>query len=170
MLFGDRPWTAGVDRDSLKDARDGALQYRTKEIKHLQNHVVLAMHNELHCLKNVQTTDGQVLKLKERLEHETQKLKSHSDALAELQARFPLCTASWMLAAHVFAGQWAQPSLVLRGHHMMLAAACPIFCALLGGKVAALQTVPPRSWALLCSRCKWCLSVLMAYAAWMPQA
>ena len=78
---------AGADRDDLADARNAALAYRAKEIKHLQNYIVLCTDYELRCEATVHKAENQIAQLTERLEHEEAKLADHAATLTEVQVR-----------------------------------------------------------------------------------
>ena len=61
--------------------------YRELEIKELQARVKINALNQVKCDRNVEELDGQLVKLNEKLEHETEKLSGHGAALAELKVR-----------------------------------------------------------------------------------
>lgn len=78
----------------MEDARNAALAYRAKEIKHLENYIVICTASELRCDANVAKLDAQLAQLDERLEHEEGKLADHAAQLTEVQVCCsPLCSA-----------------------------------------------------------------------------
>jgi hypothetical protein len=78
---------AGVERDNLEDAKNEAMAYRVKEIKHLENLLVLCTRNQLACEANAEKAAAQQEALAERLEHEEAKLAKYAAELAEVEVR-----------------------------------------------------------------------------------
>ena len=76
-----------MERDNLEDAKNHAMQYRVKEIKHLENFIVICTRNELKCLENCEKAEAQLQQIQDRLDHEDTKLNKHEAALAEVQVR-----------------------------------------------------------------------------------
>jgi hypothetical protein len=66
------------------------MQYREKDIAHVENSVRLTLHNELRCLDNVEKTAAQLAQLQERIDHEAAKLDKYAFKVDDLMVRTPL--------------------------------------------------------------------------------
>lgn len=63
------------------------MQYREKDIAHVENSIRLTLHNELKCLENVEKTAAQLAKLQERIDYEAAKLDKYAVKVADITVR-----------------------------------------------------------------------------------
>jgi hypothetical protein len=88
---------AEAERDNLEDAKNLAMQYREKDIAHVENSILLTLHNEVKCLENVEKTAAQLAKLQERIDHEAAKLDEYAIKVADITVRNRLVVICWPL-------------------------------------------------------------------------
>lgn len=82
------------ERDALEEARELAMQYRAKDIAHVENSVRINLHNEAACAANVEQTAADLARIQEKVDYETGKLATVSEEHAALEVRLLLlCSA-----------------------------------------------------------------------------
>lgn len=72
-------------RDQLKESKDLAEQYRSKEVEFLEKTVKLQMYYKGVCEQNVEALESQITELNKKLEHENGKVATFEEEVAKLK-------------------------------------------------------------------------------------